>query len=128
MIKNFSNLIMTAVLLFMLVLSCMRILTYYHLFHYANYLWAILAVFFLAITILTLLVMRIAKKKGSKRFLYTFLGVSGGKPLVYATIILIYGLRNPEDLTTFALTFVAYYVIFTIFEVWAIIKLNKENL
>lgn len=128
MIKNFSNLILSTVLIFMLILSAMRILTYYEVLTYTNYSWAYLATFFLAMTILTFLVLRLAKRKSGKRFLYTFLGFSGGKPIAYAVIILIYGLNYPDDLQSFAFTFLAYYLIFTVLEVWGVIKMNKGSI
>lgn len=128
MVKNFSNLILSSVLLFMLVLSVMRILTYYQLLTYNNYSWAYLATFFLSMTIITFFALRLAKRKSGKCFLYTFLGFSGGKPIIYAVIILIYGLNNPSELTSFAFTFLAYYLIFTLFEVWGVLKMNKGNI
>ncbi|MDD4847422.1 MAG: hypothetical protein PHR53_01460 [Bacteroidales bacterium] len=128
MIKNFSNLILSTILLFMLILSTMRILTYYEILTYTNYSWAYLDTLFLAITLLTFLVLRHTKRINSRRFLFTFLGLSGGKPIVYAVIILIYGLNNPTELQSFAFTFLAYYLIFSIFEIWGVIQINKGSI
>lgn len=112
----------------MLVLSAMRILTYYEVITYNNYSWAYLATFFLATTILTFYILRRAKQKNTKRFLYTILGFTTGKPIVYVVIILIYGLINPIDIKHFTVTFLVYFLIFTIYEVWIILKMNNGEI
>lgn len=112
----------------MLLLSTMRILTYYEVITYNNYSWAYLATFFLAMTIITFYILRFVKQKNAKKFLYAILILTGGKPILYATFILIYGLNNPSDVKNFTITFLVYFLIFTVYEVFMILKMNKGKI
>lgn len=89
--------------------------------------WPFILGFFFAIS---MLVHRFLLKKAGGhqgKFINAFMLSTTIKLLLYLTIILIYVLINRDDAIGFIFTFFAYYLIFTSFEIYSILKfLRKE--
>jgi len=89
--------------------------------------WPILILFFLSIS---LLVHRFLLKKSSEnhgKFINAFLLTTTVKLLLFLAVILIYVLLNRDDAIGFILTFFAYYLIYTSFEIFSILKILRRT-
>lgn len=89
--------------------------------------WPFIAGFFFAIS---LLVHRFLLKKSGghqTKFINAFLLTTTVKLLLFLSIILIYVLLNRDDAIGFILTFFAYYLIFTSFEIVSILKYLRKS-
>ena len=49
------------------------------------------------------------------------------KMILYLTIIFVYAINFKEDGKRFAITFLAYYLIFSVFETYKLAKKNKKS-
>jgi hypothetical protein len=78
--------------------------------------------FFVAITATVhIVLMRVAAKDG-KKFVTTFLGITGMKLFGYLIVIIIYGLLRRETLLGFTFCFLTMYFLYTAFEVAVLYK------
>lgn len=88
--------------------------------------WPIIILFFLSIS---LLVHRYLLKKADGnhgKFINAFLLTTTIKLLLFLSVILIYVLLNRADAIGFILTFFVYYLIFTFFEIFSILKFLRQ--
>ncbi|MBZ0243287.1 MAG: hypothetical protein K8F24_08755 [Bacteroidales bacterium] len=87
--------------------------------------WPYLLIFFLAANFsLYLLYVRAIEKKMSS-FTNFFMLATFLKLLLYLVVIVVYLLFNREDVVPFVLTFLVYYILFTVLEVGAVSKVSK---
>ncbi len=59
------------------------------------------------------------------KFANAYMLVNFGKLVIFSIIIVVYAVLNKEDAISFMLTFFIYYFIFTIFEVFALLRLKS---
>ncbi len=88
--------------------------------------WPYIAAFFFAIS---LLVHRYLLKKSDgqhTKFINAFLLTTTVKLLLFLAIIVVYVLFNRDDAIGFILTFFAYYLIYTSFEIVSILKYLRK--
>ncbi|MBN1651922.1 MAG: hypothetical protein JW857_11375 [Bacteroidales bacterium] len=88
--------------------------------------WPFILLFFLSIS---LIVHRFLLKKADGnhgKFINAFLLTTTVKLLLFLSVILIYVLLNRSDAIGFILTFFAYYLVFTVFEILSILKFLRQ--
>jgi hypothetical protein len=84
----------------------------------------------LLIFIITLSVHRylvITSRKDNKKFTYKFMGATGLKMFIYLVLIVIYLLIDRERAVPFLISFLILYVLYSVFEVLAVLKYLKNN-
>jgi len=86
-----------------------------------------LLVFFVAVSLLTHYFVLKTMTKRMSQFVNFFMISIFVKLLLYITIIVIYGLTNTADLIPFVVTFFVFYLLYTLFELIAVLKLQKGN-
>lgn len=94
--------------------------------HLISKVWPFIAGFFFVVS---LLVFRYLHKKADAhhaKFVNAFLLTTTVKLLLFLAIIVIYVLLNREDAIGFILTFFTYYLIYTSFEIFSILKYLKK--
>lgn len=76
----------------------------------------------------TILIFKLLAKSMENRlskFANAYMLVNFGKLVIFSIIIVVYALLNKEDAISFMLTFFIYYFIFTIFEVFSLLRLKS---
>ena len=68
-----------------------------------------------------------ASKADNMKFTYRFMGATGLKMFVYLILIVIYLLLEREHAVPFLICFLILYVIYSLFEVLAVLKYLKNN-
>lgn len=86
--------------------------------------WPAVTCFFFIVSITVYFFSEKAKKKDMRRFVNLYMALTVVKMVLYLAIILVYTLNFREDGKRFAITFLAYYLIYTVFET---IKLAKKD-
>jgi len=86
-----------------------------------------LLIFFFAVTAFTFYLALNAFTQKTSRFANFFMISVFAKMLLYVTIIIVYAFINISDIISFIITFFVFYVLFTSFETFAIIKAQKAN-
>ncbi len=84
----------------------------------------------LLLFVITLVVHRyliIASKADNKKFTYKFIGATGLKMFIYLVLIVIYLLLDRENAVPFLIYFLILYVLYSFFEVFAVLKYLKNN-
>lgn len=61
------------------------------------------------------------------RFINTYMLLSFGKLFLFIIVIGIYVFLHRSDAVTFTITFMVYYVFFSVFEIAALLKMNKKE-
>lgn len=85
--------------------------------------WSLMILFFSIVSILVyFMTMKIRAKNDFGKFTRFYMGTTIVKLLVYLAIILTYSLVFPEDKKSFICTFFTYYLCFTIFETYILVK------
>lgn len=89
------------------------------------YLFIILLMFAITTTILWLL----GKSMDGKlsRFTNAFMLLNFGKLFLYTVIIFVYAYLNREDAIPFIISFFVYYLLFTGFEIYVLLKINRKK-
>ena len=88
--------------------------------------WSPLILLFSIISIAVYFItMNVIKKNDHNKFTNSYMAITLGKLFVYLAAILIYIIIFPEDKKAFVITFLAYYLCFTIFETYILVK-NKN--
>lgn len=78
--------------------------------------------------ITTILIFKLLAKSMQNRlskFANAYMLVNFGKLVIFSIIIVVYAVLNREDAISFMLTFFSYYFIFTIFEVFSLLRLKS---
>jgi zinc transporter ZupT len=89
--------------------------------------WPAIVGFFFIVGIIVFYFADKAKKKDMRRFTNFYMGATVAKMVVYLTIIFIYAITFKEDAKRFAVTFLAYYLVYSIFETYKLAKKDKKS-
>jgi len=86
--------------------------------------WPAILFFMYLFTMGVLYLLVSSVKKRMVRFVNTYLLVSFGKMMLYVVIMFVYAWLNPANAVPFILTFLAYYIIFLIYEVVVLLHIS----
>ena len=86
--------------------------------------WPAIVLFFFIVSMVVYLLSEKARRKDMRKFTNFYLASTVVKMVAYLTIIFVYALNFKEDSKRFAITFLAYYLIYSVFET---IKLSKKD-
>jgi len=89
--------------------------------------WPFIILFFLSVSLLVYRFLIKNSKGNHGKFINAFLLTTTVKLLLYLAIILVYSLLNRGDAIGFIITFFIYYLIFTVFEIFSIIKFLQKT-
>ena len=93
---------------------------------YVTKYWVLLILFFAIVNVVVyFMTMRISAKKDVGKFTNFYMGTTVVKLIMYLALLLTYILIFPEDKKAFIFTFLAYYLCFTFFETYFLVK-NKN--
>lgn len=89
--------------------------------------WPFIIIFMYVFTTLAFSVL--AKYIGGKLtyFANAFMLVNFGKLILFLMIIIVYSLLNRDDAVSFTVTFFVYYLLFTTYEIVALLKMQKHG-
>ncbi len=82
--------------------------------------------FFLLISVGTRSLLKTIKNKDDNRVTQYFFLISSGKFFLYLMIMVVYGFSNREDAIAFILTFFVFYILYTLFDIRAMLKINSK--
>ena len=89
--------------------------------------WPALVGFFFIVSMVVYFLSEKAKQKDMRRFANFYMLSTVVKMMVYLTIIFVYAFNFKEDGKRFAITFLAYYLIFSVFETYKLAKKDKKS-
>ncbi len=116
----------TFLLILIFILAGMTILINKIAPQYITPYWSLLILFFTIINIVIyFLTMKLKVKNDIRKFTNFYMGTTVTKLLVNLAVLLTYILIFPEDKKAFTFTFLAYYLYFTFFETYFLVK-NKD--
>ena len=90
--------------------------------------WPAIVVFFAIISAVMYYLSEKAREKDMRKFTNFYMAATVIKMVVYLTIIIVYVMNFKEDGKRFAITFLAYYLIYSIFETIKLSKKAKRNI
>ena len=82
--------------------------------------------FFVVSTVIIHFGLHQANKKSPQLFARFFIAITSLKMFIYLCFIVVYALFNRENAVSFILSFLVFYILFTVFEVIALLK-HKSN-
>ena len=88
--------------------------------------WPAIVVFFAVVSAVMYYLCDKAKQKGMRKFANFYMAATVIKLVLYLTIIVAYVMSFKEDGKRFAITFLAYYLIYSIFETIKLAKKEKK--
>ncbi len=94
---------------------------------FATMWWPLLAVFFFIVSAALYRLCEKAKKKDIRTFYNTYMVLTLVKLIVYLAILLVYSLNFKEDSKRFMLTFLAYYLIYSVFETYQLVRKKDDK-
>ena len=89
--------------------------------------WPAIVGFFFIISIVVYLLSERAKKKDIRKFANFYMAATVVKILLYLSIILVYLMNFKEDGKRFAITFLCYYLIYSVFETYKLSRKDKKS-
>lgn len=89
--------------------------------------WPAIVGFFYIVSIVVYFLSVKARQKDMRRFANFYMGSTMVKMMLYLAIIFLYAVNFKEDGKCFAITFLANYLIFSIFETYKLVKHNKHE-
>ena len=89
--------------------------------------WPAIVGFFYIVSIVVYFLSVKARQKDMRRFANFYMGSTVVKMMLYLAIIFFYAINFKEDGKRFAITFLANYLIFSIFETYKLVKHNKHE-
>ena len=89
--------------------------------------WPAIVGFFFIVSMIVFYFADKAKKKDMRRFTNFYMGATVAKMVIYLTIILIYAISFKDDAKRFAVTFLVYYLVYSIFETYKLAKKDKKT-
>ena len=89
--------------------------------------WPAIVGFFFIVSMVVFYFADKAKKKDMRKFTNFYMGATVVKMVVYLTIIIIYVMQFKDDAKCFAVTFLIYYLIYSVFETIKLAKKEKKN-
>ena len=90
--------------------------------------WPFIVCFFFIVSIVVYSLSEKAKQKSMRKFTNFYMGATIVKLALYLTIILVYVMYFKDDGKRFAITFLVYYLIYSIFETIKLVKKEKTEL
>ena len=110
-------------LLFVMALSGLTFLAEYYIPQFVTPYWSILILFlFIMNTIVYFATMYVRDKNDMGKFTNFYMGITVLKLFVYIAFLIAYILIFPEDKKASIITFLAYYLCFSIFETYILTK------
>ena len=95
--------------------------------HYLTVWWPALMLFFFIVSLVMYFLSEKAKKKDMRKFANFYMASTVVKMVVYLTIIFVYAVSFKSDGKNFAITFLAYYLVFSIFETYKLSRKEKKS-
>ena len=89
--------------------------------------WPVIACFFFIVSMIVYFLSQKAKEKGMRKFANFYMASTIVKMLLYLAIIFIYVVNFKEDGKRFAIDFLIYYLIYTVFETYQLAKKDKKS-
>ncbi|MBO4574557.1 MAG: hypothetical protein J5708_04475 [Bacteroidales bacterium] len=89
--------------------------------------WPALVLFFLIVSIVMYFLSENQKRKDMRKFANFYMASTVVKMMLYLAIIFIYVLNFKEDGKRFAISFLIYYLIYSVFETFKLAKKEKNN-
>ncbi len=89
--------------------------------------WPAIVGFFFIVSMLVFSLSEKAKKKDMRKFANFYMASTVVKMMVYLTIIFVYAINFKADGKRFAITFLAYYLIYSVFETFKLAKKDKKT-
>ena len=89
--------------------------------------WPAIVGFFFIVSMVVYPLSIKAKAKDMRKFTNFYMGATVAKMVIYLTIILIYAISFKDDAKRFAVTFLVYYLVYSIFETYKLAKKDKKN-
>lgn len=89
--------------------------------------WPAIACFFFIVSMVVYFLSQKAKQKDMRKFANFYMASTVVKMVVYLAIIFIYVMNNKEDGKRFAITFLIYYLIYSVFETYKLAKKEKKS-
>ena len=94
---------------------------------YLTTLWPAIVCFFFIVSIVVYFLSQRAKQKDMRKFANFYMASTIVKMVLYLAIIFIYVMVYIEDGKRFAITFLIYYFIYSIFETYKLAKKEKKS-
>ena len=89
--------------------------------------WPAIVGFFFIVSMVVYFLSEKAKKKDMRKFANFYMASTVVKIILYLVIISIYVMIYMEDGKRFAMTFLAYYLIYSVFETYKLAKKDKNS-
>lgn len=89
--------------------------------------WPAIVGFFFIVSMVVFSLSEKAKKKDMRKFANFYMTSTVVKMMVYLTIIFVYAINFKADGKRFAITFLAYYLIYSVFETFKLAKKDKKT-
>lgn len=89
--------------------------------------WPAIILFFFIVSLVMFFLSEKAKKKDMRKFANFYMASTVIKMMLYLTIIMVYAFTFKEDGKNFAISFLAYYLIFSVFETYKLAKKEKHE-
>ena len=89
--------------------------------------WPAIACFFFIVSVVVYFLSQKAKQKDMRKFANFYMATTIVKMILYLAIIFIYVMIYMEDGKRFAITFLIYYLIYSIFETYKLAKKEKKS-
>jgi phosphatidylglycerophosphate synthase len=90
--------------------------------------WPAILLFFFIVSILVYFLSMRARRKDMRKFANFYMASTVVKMILYLTIIFVYVLNFKEDGKRFAITFLIYYLIYSVFETFKLAKKEKKKI
>ena len=88
--------------------------------------WPAIICFFFIVSIVMYFLSEKARQKDMRKFANFYMASTVVKMVLYLTIIFVYAINFKADGKRFAITFLAYYLIFSVFETYKLAKKEKR--
>lgn len=89
--------------------------------------WPAIMGFFFIVSIVMFYLSEKAKQKDMRKFANFYMASTVIKMVVYLSIIFFYAINFKEDGKRFAITFLAFYLIYSVFETYKLTKKDKKS-
>lgn len=89
--------------------------------------WPAIMGFFFIVSIVVFYLSEKAKQKDMRKFANFYMASTVIKMVVYLSIIFFYAINFKEDGKRFAITFLAFYLIYSVFETYKLTKKDKKS-
>lgn len=109
-----------------LAFALVGLLVFFYLSEYYTPAFPFLVIFFITSGIIIFHLMARAVEKRPTMFVNMFLLTTTLKLLVYMAVMITYALLNKDDAKPFIVNFFVLYLVYTIIEVLALLKLNRN--